>query len=213
MIVKHKVAWQHEAILVGVNRTRVTYGGLTLPQWVQGFCKNILHESDNQKREKRLPTWQILWKIQLISHGKVQKEHTRFLFCNLEQGTLFWNDTESIDLIKRVYAPPPSSGNINKTWSKLPENNKKPWFCKLCSKSVMTSSWLVPDKDSVSLPCASSSTSVTEKSVCKKSGIHASNSIAKYTGDKYRYQQYSSRFMNDKKHKPRDIGSLLIQCG
>ena len=85
MIVKHKVAWQHEAILVSVNRTRVTYGGLSLPQWVQGFCKNILDESDNQKQEKRLPTWQILGKIQLISHNDVQKEHTRFCVANLSK--------------------------------------------------------------------------------------------------------------------------------
>ena len=37
VIVKHKVAWPHEAILGGANRTRLTYDQLTLSQWVQGF--------------------------------------------------------------------------------------------------------------------------------------------------------------------------------
>ena len=50
--VKHKVAWPHEAILGGANRSRVTYDQLTLSQWVQGFCKNILDEKAEGKRER-----------------------------------------------------------------------------------------------------------------------------------------------------------------
>ena len=50
--VKHKVAWPHEAILGGTNHSRVTYDQLTLSQWVQGFCKNILDEKEEGKCEK-----------------------------------------------------------------------------------------------------------------------------------------------------------------
>ena len=41
VVVKHKVAWPHEAILGGVTRSRVSYDQLTMSQWVQGFCKNM----------------------------------------------------------------------------------------------------------------------------------------------------------------------------
>ena len=47
--VKNKVLWPHEAILGGINRKRVTYDQLSLIQWVQGFCKNILEE-ESEKR-------------------------------------------------------------------------------------------------------------------------------------------------------------------
>ena len=43
--VKRKVQWPHEAILGGVARQRVTYDQLSLTQWVQGFCKNILEKN------------------------------------------------------------------------------------------------------------------------------------------------------------------------
>ena len=48
--VKNKVSWPHEAILGGVNRQRVTYDQLSLTQFIQGFCKNIMEESCNQRK-------------------------------------------------------------------------------------------------------------------------------------------------------------------
>ena len=42
--VQKKVAWPHEHILGGQTRQRVTYDQLTMPQFVQGFVKNILDE-------------------------------------------------------------------------------------------------------------------------------------------------------------------------
>ena len=51
VLVKHKIAWPHETILGGVNRSRLTYDQLSMSQWVQGFCKNILDETCEQKRE------------------------------------------------------------------------------------------------------------------------------------------------------------------
>ena len=46
--VKHKVHWPHEAILGGTARQRVSYDQLTLTQWVQGFCRNILEEKSGK---------------------------------------------------------------------------------------------------------------------------------------------------------------------
>ena len=47
VVIKHKMAWPHEAILRSTNRTRITYDQLTLSQWVPGFCCNILDKQDN----------------------------------------------------------------------------------------------------------------------------------------------------------------------
>ena len=49
--VKTKVAWPHEPILGGSNRQRVIYDQLTIMQWVQGFCKNILDEPSRENHD------------------------------------------------------------------------------------------------------------------------------------------------------------------
>ena len=54
VIVKHKVTWPHEAILGGVTHTQVTYDQLSLSQWVQGFARNILDESDHGRHERMI---------------------------------------------------------------------------------------------------------------------------------------------------------------
>ena len=46
--VKNKVSWPHEAILGGINRQ--SYDQLSLTQWVQGFCRNILEENSSEKK-------------------------------------------------------------------------------------------------------------------------------------------------------------------
>ena len=48
--VKHKVRWPHEAILGGVTCQRVNYDQLSSTQWVQGFCRNILEETDGGRK-------------------------------------------------------------------------------------------------------------------------------------------------------------------
>ena len=49
--VKRKVSWPHEPILGGVSRKRVTYDQLSLTQWEQDFCKNILEQKSSDRRE------------------------------------------------------------------------------------------------------------------------------------------------------------------
>ena len=46
MLVKHKVACPHEAILGDMNKTRLVYDQLSITQCVQGYAKNIMDESD-----------------------------------------------------------------------------------------------------------------------------------------------------------------------
>ena len=45
------VHWPHEAILVGTARQHVTYDQLTLTQWVQGLCYNILEEKSGKHKD------------------------------------------------------------------------------------------------------------------------------------------------------------------
>ena len=45
IIVKEKVSWPHEPILGGMQRQRISYDQLSLTQWIQGFCRNILEEN------------------------------------------------------------------------------------------------------------------------------------------------------------------------
>ena len=48
------MAWPHDVILGGQNRTRVTYDQLSLTQFAQGFIKNVLEEKSEKIREKML---------------------------------------------------------------------------------------------------------------------------------------------------------------
>ena len=48
--VKHKVHWPHEAVLSGVTHQRVPYDQLSLTQWVHGFCRNILEEKSESRK-------------------------------------------------------------------------------------------------------------------------------------------------------------------
>ena len=49
-----KVAWPHDSVLGGVTRQRMTYDQLSLTQFIQGFTRNILDESDGSVREQML---------------------------------------------------------------------------------------------------------------------------------------------------------------
>ena len=51
VVVKHKVHWPHEAILGGVTCQQISYDQLSLTQWVQGFCKNILEQKLSLRRD------------------------------------------------------------------------------------------------------------------------------------------------------------------
>ena len=52
--VEKRVAWPHEAILGGASRQCISYDQLSLTQFVQGFSKNILEETDQKIPEKML---------------------------------------------------------------------------------------------------------------------------------------------------------------
>ena len=127
VIVKHRVAWPHEAILGGANRTRVTYDQLSMSQWVQGFCRNMLDEPDQGIREKMIQYMGELMEDATDFSWQGAKAAHAVLLCEFERGTVNWENTARIDRIRRAHAQKHVSSN--KTWGKV-EKSSKPWYCK-----------------------------------------------------------------------------------
>ena len=104
VIVQKKVSWPHEHILGGQNRQRLTYDQITMPQFVQGFVKNILDEQNEQNREHMLQylgdimedASNFSWQSAKVSHA--------VLLCEMERGKVTWQDTARIDRVRRAYA-------------------------------------------------------------------------------------------------------------
>ena len=139
VVVNKKVAWPHEHILGGLNRQRVTYDQLTLTQFIQGFVKNIIDESDRKCKDKMLHYLGDLMEDATDFSWSSAKSAHAVLLCEMERGSVDWFDTTRIDRIRRAHAQrhnPPSKQN----WQKSNDQTKKPWFCKafqsgLCSYS------------------------------------------------------------------------------
>ena len=128
VLVKHKVSWPHEAILGGVNRTRITYDQLSITQWVQGFTRNILDEKDVKRRMKMLSYMSDLMEDATDFSWQGAKAAHAVLLCEIERGTLTWEDTARIDRVRRAHAQKHVS--IAKSWSKSSEGKTKPWYCR-----------------------------------------------------------------------------------
>ena len=128
VVVKHRVAWPHESILGGVTRSRMSYDQLTMSQWVQGFCKNILDESDSNIREKMIQYMEELMEDATDFSWQGAKAAHAVLLCEFERGGgTNWEDTARIDRIRRAHAQKRISGVRN--WAKS-EKIQKPWYCK-----------------------------------------------------------------------------------
>ena len=130
VIVKNRVAWPHEAILGDANRTRLTYDQLSMSQWVQGFCKNVLDEPDQKIREKMIQYMGELMEDATDFTWQGAKAAYAVLLCEFERGSVNWEDTARIDRIRRAHAQKHVS--VTKQWGKNDKNEKntKPWFCK-----------------------------------------------------------------------------------
>ena len=124
------MAWPHDSVLGGVTRQRITYDQLSLTQFIQGFTRNILDESDPKSRE------QMLWYLNDLmedatdfSWASAKAAHA-VLLCEMERGTVCWSDTSRIDRIRRAHAQKHCHfGKQN--WGRKDQDVKKPWYCKL----------------------------------------------------------------------------------
>ena len=124
--VRHKVHWPHESILGGINRQRIGYDQLSLTQWVQGFCRNVLEEKSESKKDIMISYLGDLMEDATDFSWQGAKAAHAVLLCEMERGSLSWEDTERIDRVRRAHAQKhvPSS---KQNWARA---EKKPWFCK-----------------------------------------------------------------------------------
>ena len=84
--VKNKVSWPHEAILGGVSRQKISCDQLSLTQWVQGFCQNILEENCPEKKDIMISYMADLMEDATDFFWQGAKAaHTVFL-CDMERG-------------------------------------------------------------------------------------------------------------------------------
>ena len=54
MFVPHRGMWPHEFVLSGQNKDRITYNQLSTIQWMAGFCRSIIEESEMSVKEHML---------------------------------------------------------------------------------------------------------------------------------------------------------------
>ena len=111
-----------------VNRTRITYDQLSITQWVQGFTRNILDEKNVKRRMKMLSYMSDLMEDATDFSWQGAKAAHAVLLCEIERGTLTWEDTARIDRVRRAHAQKHVS--IAKSWSKSSEGKTKPWYCR-----------------------------------------------------------------------------------
>ena len=128
VIVQKKVSWPHEHILGGQNRQRLTYDQITMPQFVQGFVKNILDEKSQENRDHMLQyLGDIMEDASDFSWQSAKASHA-VLLCEMERGKVTWQDTTRIDRVRRAYAQK-HQGSGKQSWGQK-VGERKPWFCK-----------------------------------------------------------------------------------
>ena len=130
VIVKEKVSWPHEPILGGMQRQRISYDKLSLTQWTQGFCRNILEENSVERRDAMVSYMADLMEDATDFSWQGAKAAHAVMLCEMERGVLTWEDTKRIDRIRRAHAQKHFSQSKQQNWGKASENQKKPWFCK-----------------------------------------------------------------------------------
>ena len=111
----------------GGTRSRLSYDQLTMSQWVQGFWKNMLEETDHKIREKMIQYMGELMEDATDFSWQGAKAAHAVLLCEFERGGANWEDTARIDRIRRVHAQKHTMGG--KTWVKN-DRSLKPWYCK-----------------------------------------------------------------------------------
>ena len=112
------MAWPHDVILGGQNRTRVTYDQLSLTQFAQGFIKNVLEEKSEKIREKMLMYFADLMEDATDFSWSNAKAANAVILCEMERGRLTWEDSDRLDRLRRAHAQKHSFSKITKLGSR-----------------------------------------------------------------------------------------------
>ena len=119
------MAWPHDVILGGQNRTRVTYEQLSLTQFAQGFIKNVSEEKSEKIREKMLMYFADL--MEDATDFSWSNAASAVILCEMERGRLTWEDSDRLDRLRRAHAQK-HSFQKSQIWGR--SETRKPWYCK-----------------------------------------------------------------------------------
>ena len=95
---------------------------------MQGFCRNVLDENDNGKCGKMISYMSDLMEDSTDFFWQGAKVVHTVLCCELELGTVLWDDTDHIDCIRWAHAQKHTRSST-KPWP-ISDNSKKQGFCK-----------------------------------------------------------------------------------
>ena len=136
VFVKKEVPWPQNFILGGSNKSRLSYGSLSISQWVSDFATIIKDEKNAQVKQNML---EYLAEIMEDSHdfgwGAAKGAHA-VLSCKMEEGRLDWADTHKIDRVRRAYAHKVQSQNSNVPNAKKMFGKNTPTPCKFYQKGT-----------------------------------------------------------------------------
>ena len=79
----------------GVIWQRVNYDQLSLTQWVHGFWRNILEESDGHRKDTMVAYLADLMEDATDFSWQGAKAARAVLICEMERGTVKWEDGDS----------------------------------------------------------------------------------------------------------------------
>ena len=111
----------------GATRQRISYDQLSLTQWVQGFCKNILEQKSSSCRDSMVAYLGDLMEDATDFSWQGAKAAHAVMLCEMEHGSLTWENEDRIDRIRRAHAQKHVSAS-KQSWGRV--DGRKPWFCK-----------------------------------------------------------------------------------
>ena len=80
------------------------YDNLSLTQWVQGFCRNILEEDSTESKDQIISYLSYLMEDATVFLWQGAKAAHAVLLCEMERGSLQWENGDRIDRICRAHA-------------------------------------------------------------------------------------------------------------
>ena len=101
--VKKHVYWPHEFCAVGDNLKIPTYKDINVYQWIQGFSRCILEESDPHVRTHMLQYQGHLMQDALELNWATAKRAHAAVLTEIERGHATWGDLTQIDRIRQRF--------------------------------------------------------------------------------------------------------------
>ena len=101
--VKHLVHWPHKDCAVGENFKMTTNKKLNIFQWVQGFARCVIEESDPHVRTYMLQYQGNLMQDALELNQNMAKRAHAAVLTEIERGHISWSDQVGIDRIRQHF--------------------------------------------------------------------------------------------------------------